>query len=325
MTPWLFDRIVEEDGDRRPDFSIRAINNWFQAIRFEIEQSHGKTIEEQVTACRDYYSGKRKTNNAGALGDIFEALFFSITYSMTLGSFAIRLPDTPWIRCTAIVDWYYSIYFSFRSMSYALEQVVPDSHSRMANFVASTLRTSLPYPFDIKASHKDGENYSIFVERKDPYMYELRHQFYFNRQQAQGMIAQYLKGTADWNTSNTKKAILQKHKGEFTNFRSAKAQKIRNRWLLGEIGFLHCAYRQRVKANYKDSIYLSYNFGENINLENLIDNLNVSARFASMAAIAFAERKIGKTAVQSFVADLGKNLHGVIEAEPQERYWSLFS
>jgi len=259
-----------------------------------------------------------------ATGQLFEHLFFSIVYSMTVNQFAVNLSATPWIRPTAIVDWYYAIYFSFRSMLPVFGHTISEDHSKTAKFVASTFRTHLPYPFDMFARRVKGEDYDVFLEGNKSSYYSLNHILYKDKSVTQGMLAQYLRGTAAWNADKTKNAIQKDKKLNISNFRSKHAQSVRDSRLTTDIGFLHCAYRQRTKANYRDAIYLSYDYGEEINLDSFTRSLSVSARFASISAITCIEHYSGKQNIKSFVEDLNKNMRGIKEAKSSEKYWIEF-
>ena len=80
MNHWLFEKISDHDNSRKPAFSVRAINNWFKALRFEIESTHGKTIVEQIESSRKFYQkdNPKKPTCASPHGEIFEHLFFSV-------------------------------------------------------------------------------------------------------------------------------------------------------------------------------------------------------------------------------------------------------
>jgi hypothetical protein len=326
MNYWLFEQISNNNNDRKPAFSVRAINNWYKALRFEIESAHGKSVSEQIESCRNFYSKDKsqKTNYVVSTSELFEYLFFSVVYCMTVDRFASELSKTPWIRPTAIVDWYYAIYFSLRSMLPIFGHTIPEDHSKVAKFVASTFRTHLPYPFDMLARRAKGEEYDVFLNGNQPSFYDLNQIFMRDNSVAQGMLAQYLRGTATWHVDRTKNAILHDKKLNIANFRSKNARSVRDNRLVTDIGFLHCAYRQRTKANYRDAIYLSYDYGEIVNLDSFISNLNVSAKFASIAAIACAEHNIGRESIKSFVGDLTVNMRGIADAEPSEKYWADF-
>lgn len=326
MNHWLFEKISDHDNSRKPAFSVRAINNWFKALRFEIESAHGKTVVEQIESSRKFYEKDKpkKITCTSPHGEIFEHLFFSVIYCMTVDRFASELSTTPWIHPTAIVDWYYAIYFSLRTMLPVFGHKIPEDHSKTAKFVTCTFRTHLPYPFDMFARRTKGEDYEVFLNGSQPETYDLNRTFISAHFVAQGMLAQYLLGTADWNTKKIKNGILNDKKLNITNFHSRRAQTLRDSRLISEIGFLHCAYRQRTKANYRDAIYLSYDYGEEINLDNFTRNLSVSAKFASITAIACVEHYMGRQSVQAFIEDLNRNLRGANIALPSEKYWADF-
>lgn len=325
MNRWLFEKISADDNNRKPSFSVRGIDNWFRALRFEIESTHGKTVQQQVESCRNFYRRDRQKKASLDLstGELFEQLFFSVIYCMTVDRFASTLNKTPWIRPTAIVDWYYAVYFSIRSVMPVFGHKVPEDHAGTANFATRTFRTHLPYPFDMFARRREGEEYDIFIGGIQPEPYNLNRSFWPTNSVAQGMLAQYLNGTAIWNVEKKKSKILEENKA-IKDFRSKAAQQLRDKRLISEIGFLHCAYRQRTKANYRDAIYLSYDYGEDITLETFLYSLNVSAKFASINAIACAEHYIGRDDIKSFIEDLNVHLRGVDIAEPSEKYWAEF-
>lgn len=293
MANWLYERILETDGDRKPSFSAQATNNWFKALRCQINISYGDNHEEQIEACRKFYKDMElpRAKELPALGSVFEALFFSITSSMSLERIATDLNTIPWIRPTSVIDWYYAIYFSIHSIIPWITKETPSDHARTANVVTSSIRTYLPFPFDMLAKREDGENYEVYLNGVKAKYYDLNKGFLCMEEISQGMLAQYIKGTADWYTDRTKKRILADSKTDFLDFRSKKARTIRDKQLLSEVGFLHCAFRQRVKANYRDSLYLAYDYGEEINLESFTKNLCTSARFTSIMALAFIEKK----------------------------------
>lgn len=325
MKRWLFEKISADDNSRKPSFSVRGIDNWFRALRFEIESAHGTTVQQQVESCRNFHNQNKpqKTHPDLATSALFEQLFFSVLYCMTVDRFSSELSTTPWVRPTAIVDWYYAVYFSIRSVMPIFGHKVPEDHSGTANFAARTFRTHLPYPFDMFARRREGENYDTFIGGIQTKHHDLNRTFEYKTSVTQGMLAQYLYGTAIWNVTKKKEKILQENK-TLKDFRSKTARQLRDKRLISEIGFLHCAYRQRTKANYRDAIYLSYHYGEEVGLEAFISNLSVSAKFASINAIACAEHYIGRNDIRAFIDDLRVNLRGIDTATPSEKYWAEF-
>lgn len=326
MSTWLYDRILEVDIDRQPAFSNLATSNWFRALRFEVDLTHGFDLQDQFRSCRAFYKNSLKVSKKiPPLAPIFEPLFYSVIYCMSLETFSQHLSLTPWIQHTAIVDWYYAIYFSARAIFAALGRQVEEDHSKSANAYVSTVRKNLPYPFDMVAQRVTGEEYRVFLSAAPKTApYNLYQRFEEERSVAQGMLFQYLNGSAKWYVRRTKDNILRKNPN-ISNFRTKVAREIRDKQLKSEIGFLHCAYRQRVKANYRDSIYLSYSSGDTGFLADFIDNISATAKFSSIVAVALIERRIGEKHIKSFVADLNENLtSGNYVPSESEKFWKVF-
>jgi hypothetical protein len=324
MFHWIFDSIQEVDQDRSPAFSSQATINWIRALRFEIEAAHGENSSLQAASCRTFYNTNIQlipTNPP--IGKIVEPLFFSILNCMSLQRMSTNFNDLPWVLPTAIVAWYYSLYFSIRSIFESNGQFVADDHSKSAKFLVCNIRQQLPYPLDMIARRNDGENYDILLNgHLNPTNYDLWSTFLRDRDICQGMLAQYLNGTANWYTDRTKKRILSTNH-EFTNFRSKRAREIRDQQLLPSIGFLHCAFRQRVKANYHDSIYLTYDQDNPIDMTQFLSGLSVTSRFISIAAITYIEKRNGRQVIDNFVRDLRANLKGIDLTTPEERFWEI--
>jgi len=92
---------------------------------------------------------------------------------------------------------------------------------------------------------------------------------------------------------------------EVDNFRTKKAQVLRDQWLSRKpVGFLHQAARYRGKANYREALFLAYGNGTETILAGYIEEMHeVLKAFLSMAG-AFASRKLGKQLWSEFVADV---------------------
>jgi hypothetical protein len=95
---------------------------------------------------------------------------------------------------------------------------------------------------------------------------------------------------------------------EVTNFRTKAAQELRDAHLAKDcVNFLTQAFRYRGKANYRDSIYLSYgdNHSDDINL--FTDDLyQVAKVFIRMSSFYF-QRRIEAGIWELFVDDIRKN------------------
>lgn len=67
------------------------------------------------------------------------------------------------------------------------------------------------------------------------------------------MLLQYLLGTAGHYAERTKKQLSLQFPG---GFKSAAARAARDGRLEKALGLIHCAFRYRGKANYRDALYL---------------------------------------------------------------------
>lgn len=321
MSSWLYSQLLDEDESRQPAFSLQSTVGWIQALRHEIEAEHGKRASTQFKSCRKLF--RQTVKPAGKpppLAAVFEPLFSSITGSMTLERISTSYEAVPWVRPTAVVTWYYAVYASVRAMLAALGQMVVENHSATMKAYAATLQPKLPHPLNMRAFRTAGETYSIILPshpRARPY--DLIRTFPGTSAAARGMLVQYLSGTSKWYVERTKAQILRENK--FNDFRTKLARVERDRRLQNKIAFLHCAFRYRGKANYRDAIYLTYGSGDLATAASLVTDLARCAQFASVVAIAFVERRIGKPDTNAFINDLKKNLRGMSLATPLEVFW----
>jgi len=89
---------------------------------------------------------------------------------------------------TAIVDWYYAIYFSARAIFSSLNIQVGEVHSQSANAYVSTIRDKLIYPFDMLAKHSSREEYNVHLSAApNVNPYDLYRRFEDDREVAQVM------------------------------------------------------------------------------------------------------------------------------------------
>lgn len=89
------------------------------------------------------------------------------------------------------------------------------------------------------------------------------------------------------------------------------AREERNRKLQKEIGFLHCAFRYRGKANYRDAIYLTYGTREPSAMPNFLEDLAATSKFFVVLALSFAEQQYNTAEVVTFLADVRQHLRGI--------------
>jgi hypothetical protein len=141
-----------------------------------------------------------------------------------------------------------------------------------------------------------------------------------NRPAAREMLLGYLSGTTKRDVQIVKEVLAAKH--ALPDFRTKSARSLRDKAIsTREFNFMHCAFRYRGKANYRDAIYVAYGSRPLRHQSELMDALAVSSRFVFVCALAFVRMRLGKQAPADFIADLSKNLRGLDAAKPEERFW----
>ena len=133
------------------------------------------------------------------------------------------------------------------------------------------------------------------------------------------MLLGYLSGTAAYYADEAKERI--RAEGKYQVFRTQEAKAVRDKRLLAEIGFLHCAYRYRGKANYRDAVYLTYGSTVPPESAEFIEDLAIVSRFYFLCAVAFTKRRVGAELIQEFSADLARNVRSLDKDDPQMYFW----
>jgi hypothetical protein len=153
---WLYNHTLNEQQDREPLFAQQSTVNWMWVLRHEIEAEHGVRAEEQLKACRLILRGSRKTNPVPSLASVFEPLYSGITNSMTPDRLSQAQTGLSWVRPSAIVTWYYTVYACTRAMFAAFGQPVRDNHSAAMKAYVAVLSPRMPHPLNMRARHVPG-------------------------------------------------------------------------------------------------------------------------------------------------------------------------
>lgn len=350
-THWLFWLLNERERRRQPGAkskwlieplaSLWTTIHWARALRFEIEQEFGEESDEQFTQCLERYrSSKVPQAQRPHVTDAYEALFHGLTCAATVSTME-QEPLRPWSLASTIVCWYYAHYNCLRAMLFGRGSEVPENHSRTAARL-SDIRKQLPHPLNMAGGYVGGERYDLRLESHpecEPFeQYIGQRRFQETREHARGVLLQYLKGTADAEVEARKAELLRDHHelrrlpAEKKHFRGPRAREIRNEALrknLREVNFLHCTYRYRCKANYRDAIYISYgrmSLGERCDGgEAFSHDLAASARFVFRAALAYLVVAAGPRNARAFVDDVRRNLRCQEGVSPHERFWETLT
>ena len=331
QSQWLYQHIQAENQQFKrkwdPNFSLPSTLNWMQSLSLEITQSHGSSPIAQFISCQSQFASTlRPLENSASLPSIFGSLFHSLTFASTLTSMVEAQPCRPWTFPTAIVAWYYATYNAFRAIVGVSGNFPPETHAGLQRCLyGSQIRPKLPHPFNMVAKYQNNEDYTLElpnypgVEPAD-----LAATFLQTQQQTQGMLLSYLKETVAWEVDKHKDNLRKDRK--ITGFRKkvdreARNQRLQNR--LSEVNFLHCAFRYRGKANYRDSIFLAYGQEDSRISLAFMEALESAAKFAFLCGLAYAECRIGKSYSQAFLSDVSHHFRGQSQATPQEKIWEV--
>lgn len=100
------------------------------------------------------------------------------------------------------------------------------------------------------------------------------------------------------------------------NFRKKVAQELRDKTLdKGQVNFLIQAFRYRGKANYRDSIFLSYGNNNKNTIEQFVNDLNIVSAGFIRAASHYCSVRVEKGTWKLFVNDIRNNTRLSLDIE----------
>lgn len=323
MSYWLYEHVVQDNDSRAPHWALQSTLNWIKALNYEIAAEHGQSTIDQYVSCQKIFRQNCKSKGVNlSIAKVFEPLFHSLTFCNSLISINRTCHNLPWVFPSAVVSWYYCYYNAMRAILCANNQEASENHSSVIKSLNSGMRKHLPYPLNMVAKHVKDETYTVELPSYPEIQnYDLVKPFVEDRDIARAMLVKYLSGTASYETERTKENILKNKKTVFKDFRTKEAREQRNSQLQKEINFLHCAFRYRGKANYRDAIYITYGRKEPLLKGTFTKDLASTAKFAFLCALAYAEYQLGKNRVKFFLNDLHANLRGITEETDEEAFW----
>src|SRR5262249_12711057 len=310
MPAWVYEKVVHVEENEKPSFALQSTINWARSLAFEITSEHGTDSAAWVKSFRKRISSTLVAQKTPTpLSESIEPLVSSVSFSLALRSLESMSLTSAWVRPAAVVVWYYAYYGAVRSMLASVAQPSEDDHKKTMRAYLCALAGRLPHPFDMRAKWVKNESYSPSLPTVGSSMScNLSKSFPGTRAAAQGMLIQYLVGTAQHYADRTKKQLSPK----FPNgFKTAAARAARDARLEKEIGLMHCAFRYRGKANYRDALYLAYGEKNLAAASRFVEDLRVSAQAFTVLALVVLQRTQGKQIVQDFCADLSVSLRGV--------------
>lgn len=309
MPQWLLNRLFEAKDQPKPRFAFHGTVNWMRALSILVQD--GSFDEANIKAF--YAHVARRAPNPDADTVVFENMLMAYHNHVALNSINNDITDQYDTCRTAIINWYYSTYFTCSAMIAAASGSVQETHSHTSkvwqsdivdhNLVMSpfnlTLSSLVQATIDAESSaYKGANSFDLNTYSEDT-------------EQAWGAATSYLKGTGEyekWRIEERVKTSSDFKKLGVTNFRTKLARECRDKQLAKHgVNYLIQAFRYRGKANYRDSIFLSYGYDNTKMIEAFVEDLEtVSSAFQRMAAF-YLSRRVERGTWAEFIDDLNTN------------------
>ena len=306
MPQWLLNRLFDTKDQPKPRFAFQGTVNWMRSLSILVE--NGSFEDNKI---KDHYkSVNRRKPNSNADTLVFENMMMAFHNHASL----VRLTKDvthPYDVCrTAIINWYYATYFTCSAMIAAASGSKQETHAHTAKVWQSDIVNAglVMSPFSLSLSSLV-EN----VIEQEISSYRGRNKYDLNAyaendDEAWGAVVSYLKGTWDYEKGRVEERI--KTSREFKalgvdNFRTKAARTLRDEQLAKNgVNYLIQAFRYRGKANYRDSIFLSYGDDNSEKIRVFVEDLKkVSYAFQRMAAY-YLSRRVEQGTWEKFIVDL---------------------
>lgn len=317
MAQWLLNRLFNANDQPKPLFAFHGTVNWMRALSILVE--NGSFEDKEIKA--HYKLVERRKANPEADTSVFENMMMAFHNHASL----VRInEDTthPYDICRlAIISWYYSTYFTCSAMIAAASGSSQETHAHTAKVWQSDIveQELVMSPFSLSLSSLVDE-----VMKKEELAYRDGNEYHLNmypenKEEAWGAVISYLKGTGDYEKWRVEERIRDSREFkalEVENFRTKAARVLRDEQLAKHgVNYLAQAFRYRGKANYRDSIFLSYGRDNSEKIGVFIEDLKkVSYAFQRMAAY-YLSRRVEKGTWEMFIADLEENSQLSIDAK----------
>ncbi|MFA5118807.1 MAG: hypothetical protein WC695_08170 [Candidatus Omnitrophota bacterium] len=310
MPEWLLQRLFQTKDQARPRFALQGAVNWMRGLSIIVDSP---LFSDKAIA--DYYLNVQRRHPVNLESDTLamENVLLALHNISSLNSMNIAANKYDIVR-SAIISWYYAIYYFCSAMTLAASGANSENHTGTARiWQADIVNRELaigPFGLSVRDLTPDAVKTTISM---------LRNGNVFalpdcpkNEYEAWGAIYSYLDGTADyekWRIEEELKKSKEFKQLNVADFRTKDARTLRDSRLLGAmVNFLAQAFRFRGKANYRDSIYLSYGDNRANAINQFIADLeNVAMKFTRMVSF-YISRRIERDAWGALINDLETNI-----------------
>ena len=223
---------------------------------------------------------------------------------------------------SAIVAWYYGVYGACKAMIAAQDGSNPEVHAKTAQLWGDLFSSTnlVPDPFNLYVPTLVKQEYEeVISSMRDGNAYDLA-RMPTNNEEAFGAVLAYLNGTAKWYREREEQKIKQSREFKVLgvdNFRTNVARNLRDSKLRNRsVNFMHQAFRYRGKANYRDSLYLSYGRDSSDRICGLISDLQNTLSWLLKISLKFSSRRIQESVWNQFEQDFAANSRICVSVTP---------
>lgn len=293
MSNWLLNRLFDHQKQPTPRFAFQSTINWMRGLAILVNTND---FSDQSLAAH-YTNVHRRNPNITADTYVYERLLMAFHHIAALNQF-IKYSNSHYdIVRAAVVSWYYTIYESCSAMVAAASGATSETHQGTAKIWQTEIvdQKLAVGPFALSIKNLTTSNINTVIDKlRNRVVFELVNSP-VSVDQAWGAMYSYLKGTADYKQKEIQESL--KAEREFknlgvNNFRSKAAREIRDKkFEKGFVNFAVQAFRYRGKANYRDSIYLSYGDNNSEKITQFVTDLkSVAHNFVKMSVYFVARR-----------------------------------
>lgn len=309
MNNWILEQLFNYQNQPKPKFAFLGTLFWMRSLAILVES---KSFKDSLDKHYSDVSVKNRSDFEKSI--IYENILLSLHNISSISAF-LGLNKNPYdfVRA-AIISWYYSIYYSSSAMITAVSGSFQETHSKTINvFQNQIIDNNLAInPFQLSLDSivsRDVKNSINILRNGNNYdLNKLPH----NEKEALGGIYSYIKGTAEYEKEKMESMIMNDNEFKImgvNNFRTKQAREFRDSKLSRvKINFLTQSFRYRGKANYRDSLYLSYGEDNSDLLNNFIRDLELVSKSYFKMSFALIKKCIKANDIELFTTDALRNI-----------------
>jgi len=293
MDNWLLNHLFNLGDQADPAYSTDSTFNWLRAL--SLLAGAGRFETDSLTQA--YANVSRRPENFDADTRAFECLLMAMHNVSALRTLQDTERPYDLVRC-AVVSWYYAVYESASAMTLATSGGNSENHAGTARIWQADIVSSghAICPFDMNVTSLLKKDFTAEIDSlRNGSDFKLIHTPQ-NEIDAWGAACGYLSGTSDFERLKAEKRLKASKDFKDLNvsdFRTKRAQQLRDAKLgTSSVNFLVQSFRFRGKANYRDSIYLSYGEDRTESVKQFLKDLSIVATAFLRMANFYVSRRV---------------------------------